>query len=120
MTPITFSQSLFSTNIHLLGHFVLSLHSKSLTAECCEVLSCQGLELSHVRQGSLGFHDLHTFPINIHDLRHSGVLHGSQWTGCIVSLIAQRGTNIIRICKVELGTVWEVNRGGAQPDKGAH
>lgn len=27
-----------------------------------------------------------------------------------VSLIAQIGTNIIRRCKVELGTVWEVNR----------
>ena len=27
-----------------------------------------------------------------------------------VSLIAQSGTNVIKSCKVELGTVWEVNR----------
>lgn len=27
-----------------------------------------------------------------------------------VSLIAQSGTNAIKSCEVELGTVWEVNR----------
>lgn len=27
-----------------------------------------------------------------------------------VTLLAQSGTNIIKSCKVELGTVWEVNR----------
>lgn len=101
------SQPLLYT--HISPWSFCSLHSKSLTAECCTVLLRSGIVSCWSGQFGIPW-----FSYLSNKYPWLATFWSPMWEPVDrvhgVSLIAQNGTNIINSCKAELGTVWEVNR----------
>lgn len=112
MTPITFSHSLSSTRAYLLGHFVLALCSESFTDECCGVGFC--VLMAGVFSWLSGQSGIPWFSYLSDKYPWLATFWSPTWEPVDwvhgVNLIAQSGTNVIKSCKFELGTLWEVDR----------